>query len=68
MQVNVQEFSIPGKGEKNTLFKKQKVHIEKIYDFEGMDNEGKMYKGQMINGKKNGWGKLYFEDEAYYEG
>ena len=22
----------------------------------------------MINGKKNGWGKLYFQDEAYYEG
>lgn len=42
--------------------------LEKIQFFEGLDEEGRTYQGQLLGGKKHGWGKLLFADGAYYEG
>jgi hypothetical protein len=33
-----------------------------------LDEEGRTYHGQLLGGKKHGWGKLLFADGAYYEG
>lgn len=46
--------------------RKLKKSLESIEHYVGFDCEGKMYEGQMIHNKKQGWGKLMFDDGAYY--
>ena len=41
-------------------------NMDKIKYLQYEDEEGRIFQGQTLHGKKHGWGKMLFADGAFY--